>query len=158
MSGKPPAWELADHSGEKAFRVRIADAILDSAADAVVICDRVGIIRLWNPGAVRIFGFSATEAVGQSLDIIIPERLQARHWDGFHKMMSSGQSRYPEGHLLSVPGRRKDGSQLSIEFTVVALKDGEGRISDIVAVMRDATARFEEMKALRKQLREGTPG
>ncbi len=131
------------------LRTRVASGILDAANDAVVVCDRAGIIRLWNPGAVRIFGFVATEAVGQSLDIIIPERLQARHWEAFHKMMSTGRSRYPEGHLLSVPGLRKDGSQLSIEFTVVALKDGDGRISHIVAVMRDATARFEEMKALR---------
>jgi PAS domain S-box-containing protein len=73
-------------------------------------------------------------------------------------MMSGGQSRYPQGHLLSAPGRRKDGSQLSVEFTVVALKDGEGRISGIVAVMRDTTARFEEMKVLRKQLPESAPG
>jgi PAS domain S-box-containing protein len=140
------------------LRQRVADGILDAAADAVVVCDRAGVIRLWNPGAERIFGFSAAQAVGQSLDIIIPERLQARHWEGFHKMMESGQSRYPVGHILSVPARRKDGSQLSIEFTVVALKDGEGRITNIVAVMRDATARFDEMKALRKQLRENAPG
>jgi PAS domain S-box-containing protein len=152
----PAGTALPSNANE--LREQVASAILDAGADAIVVCDREGFIRLWNPGAMRIFGFSSAEAVGQSLDIIIPERLQTRHWDGFHKMMSSGQSRYREGHLLSVPGRRKDGSQLSVEFMVVALKDGEGRISGIAAVMRDVTARFEEMKALRKQLRESAPG
>ena len=125
----------------------------ETAADAVIACDNDGIIRIWNPGAARIFGFGIEEAVGQSLDIIIPEKLRGRHWEGFHKMMSSGRSRYPEGHLLSAPGCRKDGSQVSIEFTVVTLKDHKGQVSNIVALMRDVTARFEEMKALRKQLR-----
>ena len=136
----------------------VADAILNATADAIVVCDRNGNICFWNPGASRIFGFEATEALGRSLDILIPERLQTRHWEGFHNMMSSGQSRYPEGHLLSAPGRRKDGSQVSIEFTVVALKDDQGRVSNIVALMRDVTARFEELKALRKQLRGAVSG
>ena len=71
----------------------IAAAVLNSAADAIVACDDDGMIRFWNPGAVRIFGFTAEEAVGQSLDIIIPERLRARHWDGYRKTMRTG--RYP---------------------------------------------------------------
>lgn len=134
------------------LRARVADAIFDAASDAVIVCNRDGVICLWSAGAERIFGFTAEEARGQSLDIIIPERLQARHWDGFHKMMASGRSRYPQGHLLSAPGRRKDGTQMSVEFTAVALKGADGRVSDIIAVMRDVTARFEEMKALRREL------
>lgn len=137
---------------DASLRARVADAIFDAAADAVIVCDRDGVIRLWSAGASRIFGLTAAEAMGQSLDIIIPERLQARHWDGFHKMMASGQSRYPAGHLLSAPGRRKDGSQLSVEFTAVALKGADGRVQNIVAIMRDVTERFEEMKALRRAL------
>ena len=132
------------------LRRRIADAILDAAGDAIIACDADGIIRFWNLGASRIFGFDAGEAVGQSLDIVIPERLRTRHWEGFRKMVATGQSRYPEGHLLSVPAQRKDGLQASVEFTAVAVKDG-GRVVNIVAVMRDVTARFEEMKALRRQ-------
>jgi PAS domain S-box-containing protein len=139
---------------EAALRARVADAILDAASDAVIACDRDGIIRLWSAGATRIFGFTAAEALGQSLDVIIPERLQARHWDGFHKMMAGGQSRYPQGHLLAAPGRRKGGSQVSVEFTAVALKGADGRVENIVAVMRDVTARFEEMRALRRALAE----
>jgi len=140
------------------LRARFADAILNAAADAVIACDRSGMICFWSPGATRIFGFESADAMGKSLDIIIPERLRARHWDGFHAMMRSGRSRYPEGHLLSAPGRRKDGAQISVEFTVVMLKDDDGQTTNIVAVMRDVTARFEEIKALRKQLRESTAG
>jgi PAS domain S-box-containing protein len=158
MPGEAGNRAQADREARSPLRAQVADAILNAAADAVVVCDGDGIIRLWNPGAARIFGFDAAEAIGQSLDLIIPERLQARHWDGFHKMMSSGQSRYPEGHLLSAPGRRKDGSQVSIEFTVVMLRDEHRRVSNIVAIMRDVTARFEEIKALRKELREAAGG
>ena len=140
---------------DAALRARVADAILDAASDAVIVCDRAGAICLWSAGAERIFGFAAAEARGQSLDIIIPERLQARHWDGFRKMMASGQSRYPQGHLLSAPGRRKDGTQVSVEFTAVALKDAAGAVAHIVAIMRDVTARFEEIKALRRQVAGG---
>jgi PAS domain S-box-containing protein len=133
-----------------AARAKVADALLDSAAEAIIATDRAGIITFWNAGAVRIFGFPAAEALGQSLDLIIPERLQARHWDGFHKMVDSGVSRYAEGHVLSVPGRRQDGAQISVAFTIAAIKEN-GAISGLVAVMRDVTASFEEMKRLRKQ-------
>lgn len=131
----------------------IAHAVLHGAADAVVACDREGVIRFWNPGAVRIFGFSADEALGQSLDIIIPEKLRARHWEGYRQMMRTGQSRYSSGETLSVPSLDKDGARLSIEFTLVALKDAQGGVSGLAAVMRDVTARFEEMKTLRRQAR-----
>ncbi len=134
----------------------VARALLSGAADAIVACDRDGVIRVWNPGAARIFGFAADEAVGHSLDIIIPERLRGRHWDGYHAMMASGQSRYAGGDTLSVPALRKDGAQISVEFTIVALRDGTDSISGLAAVMRDVTLRFEELKALRRQLREAT--
>lgn len=132
----------------------VARSLLSGVADAIVACDCAGIIRLWNPGAARIFGFTAEEAVGRSLDIIIPERLRARHWDGYHAMMASGQSRYAGGDTLSVPALRKDGAQISVEFTLVALHDAAGAISGLAAVMRDVTARFEELKTLRRQLRD----
>jgi PAS domain S-box-containing protein len=131
----------------------VARALLASAGDAIVACDRDGIIRFWNPGAERIFGFSAGEAVGRSLDIIIPERQRARHWDGYRAVMQSGKSRYSAGETLAVPAMRKDGSRISVEFTIATLADGEGHIAGLAAVMRDVTARFEEVKALRQQLR-----
>ncbi|MFN3655811.1 MAG: PAS domain-containing protein [Pseudolabrys sp.] len=131
----------------------VAAAVLHSLGDAIVACDRDGVIRFWNAGAERVFGFGAAEAVGQSLDIIIPERLRARHWEGYDKMMSTGQSRYAGGDTLSVPSMRKDGATLSIDFTLAALKDEQGAVCGLIAVMRDVTARFEELKALRRQAR-----
>ncbi len=134
----------------------VADAILGAAADAVVATDRDGIIGLWNPGAQRIFGYHADEALGQSLDLIIPERLRARHWEGFRRVMATGESHYGAGDLLSVPGLRKDGQRISLEFTVVPFKDEQGRMQGIAAVMRDVTSRFEEIRGLKKKLAEAT--
>ena len=129
-----------------------ADGIVSASADAVVAADRSGIIRLWNPGAERIFGHRAGEAVGQSLDLIIPERLRAAHWEGWRRVVETGRSRYGDGDLLSVPAIRKDGERISVEFTIVPLKDETGRMVGMAALMRDVTKRFEEMKALRRQL------
>ncbi len=133
-----------------------ADAILSAAADAVVATDRDGIIRVWNPGAERIFGHRADEALGRSLDLIVPERLRARHWEGFRHVMATGKSHYGEGDLLSVPGVHKDGRRISLEFTIVSLKDEHGRMQGIAAVMRDVTSRFEEIRGLKQKLAETT--
>jgi len=81
----------------------LANAVLTTAADAIIATDHAGLITFWNPGATRIFGFSQQEAIGQSLDIIIPENLRARHWDGYHKTMATGTSRYGESDLLAAP-------------------------------------------------------
>ena len=130
----------------------LARAILAGASDAIIAADQDGVITLWNPGAERIFGHPADEAVGQSLDLIIPERLRPAHWQGFSTVMRTGQSRYSTGDLLSVPSIRRDGQRISIEFTIVPLTDAEGRMSGMVATLRDVTARFEELKTLRRRL------
>ena len=130
---------------------RLGLALLNSPAEAIAYSDREGIIRFWNAGAERVFGFTAEEALGQSLDIIIPERQRQRHWDGYDEVMKSGVSRYGSGDLLSVPATRKDGSRISVEFTIVPLKDADGAMMGMAAVMRDVSARFEELKALRRQ-------
>ena len=129
----------------------LADALLDSRSDAIVASDRDGRITFWNPGAERIFGFSPAEAMGQSLDLIIPERLRARHWAGYTEVMRTGESRYGHGDLLSVPALRKDRTRLSIEFTIVPLKDAAGAMAGMAAILRDVTARFEELRELRKR-------
>src|SRR5829696_2085203 len=134
----------------------VGEAILGASADAVVATDREGIIRLWNPGAERIFGHSAGEAVGQSLDLIIPERLRTAHWQGWRRVIDTGESRYGHGDLLSVPGIRKDGRRISVEFTIVPLKDEGSQLVGMAAVMRDVSKRFEELKALRRELAEAT--
>jgi PAS domain S-box-containing protein len=130
----------------------VAEAILSASADAVVAVDREGIIRVWNPGAERIFGHRADDALGQSLDIIIPESLRARHWEGFQQVIETGATRYGAGDLLSVPGIRKDGRRISLDFTIVPIKDDRGRIAMMAAVMRDVTKRFDEIKALKRKL------
>src|SRR6476469_5965693 len=111
------------------LQAKLGEALLGTMSDAIVASDRDGKITFWNPGAARIFGFSRTEAIGQSLDLIIPERLRARHWAGYTQVMATGESRYGHGDLLSVPARRKDGTPLSIEFTVLPLKDEAGATS-----------------------------
>jgi PAS domain S-box-containing protein len=127
--------------------------ILDGSPDAVLISDRDGAVRYWNVGAERIFGFSTSEVLGRSMDLIIPERLRARHRAGWEKVMETGSTRYGDGQLLSVPALRKDGRPLSIEFSIQLLKDTGGRIEWVVAVIRDGTERFEREKALRAKLR-----
>ena len=132
----------------------LGETLLRSASDAIVATDREGHITFWNPGAARIFGFTAEEAAGQSLDIIIPENLRARHWEGFRHTMATGTSRYGHGDLLSVPALTKDGRRISVEFTIVLLRDDRREVAGTVAVMRDVTKRFEEVRDLRRQLAE----
>jgi PAS domain S-box-containing protein len=134
------------------IQAALGPALLASASDAIVASDREGAIVFWNPGAERIFGFSADEAVGQSLDLIIPEPQRARHWEGYDRVIVSGVSRYGSGELLAVPALRKDGARISLEFSIVLVKDGAGQVAAMVSVMRDVTPRFEEMRALRKRL------
>lgn len=132
-------------------REGIGAALIDSAADAIIASDRAGDIVLWNAGAERIFGFTEAEALGQSLDIIIPEPFRARHWEGYHETVASGESRYGAGDMLAVPGLHKEGRRLSLEFTIALMKEA-GRVTGMVASLRDVTARFEETKALKKKL------
>jgi PAS domain S-box-containing protein len=130
---------------------RDAATLLRETPDAVVYADAQGLIRFWNTGAERIFGHLATEVLGQSLDIIIPQSLRQRHWDGYRKTMATGATRYGAVDLLSVPAVRKDGSRISIEFTVSPFHDAAGKVLGIAAIMRDVTKKFEEMKALRQR-------
>lgn len=135
----------------------LGGAILSASGDAVLATDPQGIVTFWNPGAVRIFGFTAEEAVGASLDLIIPERLRGRHWDGWRRVMASGETRYGAGDLLSVPALTKDGRRISVEFTIVLLRDAAGGLAGVAAVLRDVTARFEEMRRLKRALADLSP-
>ncbi len=128
--------------------------IVEGTPDGVLYADREGRIRLWNAGAERIFGFTAAEALGQSLDLIVPERLRGRHWEGWDRTMASGVTRYGAGDLLAVPALHKDGRQLSIEFSIQLLEAPDGSIAGSAAILRDVTARFERDKALRLELKE----
>jgi PAS domain S-box-containing protein len=131
---------------------RLGRMLLEKASEAIVYSDGQGFIRFWNPGAERMFGFMAAEAIGQSLDIIIPGSQRARHWEGFSRVMASGESRYGHGDLMAVPGLRKDGRRISLEFTIIPLLDETGRMEGMMAILRDTTKRFEEVRALRREL------
>jgi PAS domain S-box-containing protein len=127
--------------------------LVAAIGDAVIASDAKGAITLWNPAAERMFGHTEAEALGQSLDIIIPERLRGRHWEGYDKSMATGTSRY--GHdLLRVPATHKDGRAMSIAFTVAMLFTPERKVSSIIAVIRDETVRFNDERTLRKRIVE----
>jgi PAS domain S-box-containing protein len=138
------------------FLDQLTQAILSSRADAIIAADRDGVVRFWNPGAERMFGHPRDEAIGRTLDLIIPDRLRQRHWDGFRRTMETGHSRYGEGDLLAVPALHKDGTTISVEFTIVPLKTETGQMDGMVAIMRDVTRRFEEMRQLRQKLAAAT--
>lgn len=130
----------------------LASYIVAASSDAIMFSDREGIIRLWNSGAEKMFGFSSEEALGQSLDLIIPENLRGRHWDGYGRVMASGSSRYSTD-LLSAPALRKDGTRISTEFSMVMVKDDAGRMLGVAAVIRDVTARWQREKELKERIK-----
>jgi PAS domain S-box-containing protein len=126
-------------------------ALVQAAGDAIIVADAEGRIALWNPAAERLFGFTAAEAVGSSLDLIIPERFRERHWIGYRTVMQTGQTRYGT-QVLRVPALHKVGQRLSIAFTVAVLHSPEGALTGIAAIVRDDTARWQEEQALRQRL------
>ncbi len=128
--------------------------IVSGSPDGILYAERDGVIRYWNGGAERIFGYTAAEALGQTLDIIIPVRLRERHWKGWDHVLETGVTRYGGADTLSVPAARKDGSTVSVDFTIQILRDDGGRILGFAAILRDVTARFEREKALGKRLKE----
>ena len=134
----------------------LIEAILGTVSDAIIATDAEGFISFWNPGAVRIFGFTSEEAVGSSLDLIIPESLRARHWAGYNRVMATGESHYGQGDLLSVPGLTKDGRRISVEFTIVLLHDEVRKLVGTAAILRDVTKRFEEIRELKRRLVQST--
>ncbi len=129
------------------------EQLVQAVGDAIVVVDVSGVILSWNAAATRIFGYSEAVAVGQSLDLIIPERQRDRHWQGYAKTVSTGITRYGSS-VLRVPALHHDGRTLSIAFTVALLCKEDGQVDAIAAVIRDETARFTEERALRKRLAE----
>jgi PAS domain S-box-containing protein len=125
--------------------------IVAQSQDAIIFADKEGIIRLWNSGAAAMFGYPAPEALGQSLDLIIPEKLRARHREGYLKVMAAGVTRYGK-ELLAVPGLRKDGSRISLEFTIALIRTPPGEVLGAAAIIREVTARWEKEKTLKQRL------
>ena len=132
-------------------------AMTAQAPDGMVIVDPEGLIRYWNRGAERIFGYAAAEAIGRNLDVIIPEKHRQRHWDGFVAAMAAGASKYGDNDLLAVPALTASGGIVSIEFSVVLLSGPDGTPGYIGAVIRDVTARRAQEKEIRQRLLAATP-
>lgn len=132
---------------------QLCSKIVGESNDAIMFSDHEGIIRLWNNGAERIFGYTAVEAIGQSLDLIIPENLRKRHWDGYYRVMESGTSRYSVD-MLATPALRKDGARLSTEFSMVLIRGSNGGMLGVAAIIRDVTARWQREKEMRERIRE----
>ena len=127
--------------------------LVAAVGDAIIASDANGAITLWNPGAERMFGYTEEEALGQSLDLITPERLRHRHWEGYNKSMATGTTKYGND-LLRVPAVHKDGRAMSIAFTVAMLFTPENKVGAIVAIIRDETVRFNDERALKKRVAE----
>lgn len=126
--------------------------IVDFGQDGILFADRDGIVRLWNLGAEAIFGYTAQEALGQNLDLIVPEKLRERHWEGYQRVMDTGKTRYGN-ELLKVPALRKDGKRLSVEFTIILVRGYRNEILGSAAIMRDVTENWQQEKEMKERLK-----
>jgi PAS domain S-box-containing protein len=129
----------------------LCQRIVEDASDVIIFADREGVIRLWNAGAQAVFGYRPEEAIGQTLDLIVPENLRERHWEGFRRVIATGVTRYGR-ELLAVPAIGKDGERISVEFSIVMLRDDADEPLGIAAILRDVTQRWQEQRQLRKRL------
>jgi PAS domain S-box-containing protein len=130
-----------------------SDALILAAGDAIIAAAADGSVLLWNPAAERIFGYTEGEALGRTLDLIVPERFRSRHWNGFHRVMRTGSTRYGT-RVLRVPAEHKDGHRVSIAFTVSLLFTSSREVKSIAAIVRDESERWQEERVLRDRLSE----
>jgi PAS domain S-box-containing protein len=129
----------------------LCQQIVDHVHVAIIYADQQGIIRLWNAGAEAMFGYPAAEAIGQSMEMIIPEKHRPRHNEGYSRVMQTGITKYGTD-VLAVPALRKDGTRISIEFNISIVRSPEGQVLGAAAMIQDVTARWERDKALRAKL------
>ncbi len=142
---------------QDAFQDWLCRRLVMESQDAIIFADRDGIVRLWNAGAEAMFGYRAAEMEGENLERIIPESLRARHNQGYHQVMATGESKYAT-ELLAVPGLRKDGARISLEFTITLIKNEQGAVLGAAAILRDVTARWQREQEIKKRLAALEPG
>ncbi|MBS7325667.1 MAG: PAS domain S-box protein [Thiopseudomonas sp.] len=128
----------------------LADWILDQTSDALIYAGTDGTIQRWNAASAQLFGFSIEEAMGQSLDIIIPEHLREAHWRGFDAALASGQLKL-SGKPTLTRALHKNGHKIYVEMTFAMVKNEAGEVQGSVSMARDVTERIEKEKAARKQ-------
>jgi PAS domain S-box-containing protein len=131
----------------------LAELLVEQSPDGVVFADKTGIIRIWNMAAERIFGFTAGDAIGVNLNIIIPERLQDAHWRGFERAIIQRATKYA-GKSMPTKAIRSDGTQIYVELSFSIILDANGDVLGALAHVRDITERFEKERADRKRLQE----
>jgi len=129
----------------------LSGAIIEQAPDAIIFADREGLIRVWNAGAERLFGYAAAEVTGRTLDVIIPERLRQAHWDGFNAALESGRTKY-DGRALTTRSTHKDGSRLYVDLSFALIRDATGAVAGALAIGRDASPHRQEQSALRDRI------
>jgi PAS domain S-box-containing protein len=129
----------------------LCQRVVEESQVAIIVADRQGIIHLWNSGAEAMFGYTAEEALGQSMDLIVPERQRSRHWEGYHRVMATGVTKYGR-ELLAVPAMTKDGRRISIEFSITLVRAPGGELIGAAAFLQDVTARWQQQKELRARL------
>ena len=130
-----------------------AALLVDQAPDGMIFADRDGIVRVWNPAAERIFGFTAEAAVGQDLNMIIPEGLRDAHWQGYDRALAAGDTKH-RGQSLPTKALKVDGSQIFVELSFAIVHGRDGEVVGAMAQARDITERFERDRAMRRRLRE----
>jgi len=127
--------------------------IVEQTTDAVIFADREGLVRIWNRGAQAVFGFTGDEALGQSLDIIIPEELRKRHWEGYNRAIEAGRTRLGS-RVLVTRALHRDGSRLYVDLSFAVIVDASGHAEGALAVGRNVTERYLADRALRKRVAE----
>jgi PAS domain S-box-containing protein len=130
---------------------QLSEQIVRNAQEAIIYADRAGLIQLWNTGAEAMFGYTAEETLGKNLDLIIPERQRQRHWDGYEKVMATGETRYGK-ELLAVPALHKNGTRISLEFSIVLVRDETGSPQGVAAIMREVTVRRQQEQEVKQRL------
>jgi PAS domain S-box-containing protein len=133
--------------------LNLFQAIVEQAPDAVIFADRDGAIRVWNHGAETVFGYSAAEVLGNSLDVIIPERLRRAHWEGFHRAIDTGQTKYGD-RVLTTRSVHKDGTKLYVDLSFGLVRDAAGAVAGALAIGRNCTVRYLSDRALRARIAE----
>jgi PAS domain S-box-containing protein len=127
--------------------------IVEQTTDAVIFADRGGLIRIWNQGAESVFGFRAGEVLGKSLDVIIPEELRKKHWEGYSKAIETGRTKLGS-RVLTTRSRHEDGSRLYVDLSFTVIVDDSGHAEGALAIGRNVTERYLADKALRKHTAE----
>ncbi|MFC7518800.1 PAS domain-containing protein [Herbaspirillum sp. GCM10030257] len=127
--------------------------ILESMPEALILSDLEGTIKIWNAGAASLFGYASDEALGRSLNLIIPDHLRKAHWDGFHQAIMRGSTAHGKRSAIT-RSLHKGGQQLYVDMSFAVVSDSDGKIIGALAVARDATERYVEERNLRRQLAE----